>query len=154
YAKNPLGRGYWTKKTLEGKDVPLPNVEDPQKPVTRPDAQPEPAGFGPYEFQWPQRLSKAGTYDERWLKQQLPGFANDMDPALFSTAPADQQIKGFFRGDEPFDVDGMHREKARISGSLPGLVARAFVKLRTKEGEELREVSMRLDTVRLFPNAE
>jgi uncharacterized protein YjbI with pentapeptide repeats len=154
YAKNPLGRGYWTKKTLEGKAVPLPNVEDPQRPVTRPDTQPEPAGFGPYDFSWPQRFSKVGTYDERWLKEQLPGFALDMDPGLFNTAPDGQQIKGFFRGDEPFEIDGMHREKARLSGTLPRLAGRAFVKLRTKDGEELREVPLRLDTVRLFPAAE
>src|SRR6185437_15381656 len=105
YAKNPLGRGYWTKKTLEAKPVSLPNVVDPQKPVTRPDVQPEPVGFGPYDFTWPQRFSKVGTYDERWLKEQFPGFALDMDPGLFNTAPADQQIKAFFRGDEPFEIE-------------------------------------------------
>ncbi len=153
YAKNPLGRGYWTKKILDAKPVSLPNVVDPRKPVTSPDVQPEPAGFGPYDFMWPQRFSKVGTYDDRWLEDQFPGFALDMDPGLFNTAPADQQIAAFFRGDEAFEIGHMHREKALIEGRLPGLAARAFVRLRAK-GDALVEVPMRLDTVRLFPNAE
>jgi uncharacterized protein YjbI with pentapeptide repeats len=153
YAKNPLGRGYWTAKTLEARPVSLPNVMDPRRPVTRPDEQLEPVGFGPYDFTWPQRFSKVGTYDERWLKEQFPGLAVDMDPSLFNAAPADQHIKAFFRGDETFQIDGMHREKSHLEGSLPALVARVFIKLRAK-GDALEEVPMRLDTVHLFPNDE
>jgi uncharacterized protein YjbI with pentapeptide repeats len=152
YPQNPLGRGYWTKATLANRPVPLPNVEHPRRPVAHPSDRAEPAGFGAYDLMWPQRFSKVGTHDAKWLEEQFPGFALDMDLGIFNAAPPDQQIEGYFRGDEELEVEGMHPARARVAGRLPALAARAFVTLRGADA--LQEVPMRLDTVRLFPNHE
>ncbi|MBI4702918.1 MAG: DUF2169 domain-containing protein [Deltaproteobacteria bacterium] len=152
YGPNPLGKGL-APVVVDGRSVhPLPNVEDPARLVRTPTDRPEPAGLGPYDLTWPQRFSKVGTYDSRWFKERFPGLAEDLDWAFFQTAPIDQQIEGYFTGDEPFVVEGMHASKSRLEGRLPGLRARAWLRLRA--GGPLVELDTRLDTVRLLPHVE
>jgi uncharacterized protein YjbI with pentapeptide repeats len=94
-----------------------------------------------------------GTYDRKWLEERFPGLADDTDLAFFNLAPEDQRLpEGPFRGDEAFVVEGMHPEKPRLEGRLPGVVARCFINRKTDEGELFVPVSMRLDTVWLLPN--
>lgn len=154
FPQNPLGKGH-APLLVDGVEVhALPNVELDGKLVTSPRERPQPAGFGPYDLTLPQRFSKVGTYDEEWLRTRFPGVAKDMDPSFFNTAPEDQRIEGYFRGDEGFAIEHMHEEHARLEGRLPGLVTRAFITHRTDEGEVWKEVRTRLETVHLFPNAE
>jgi uncharacterized protein YjbI with pentapeptide repeats len=149
YAQNPLGKGY----EPVGDEHPLPNVEDPKRLVSSPGNRPAPAGFGGYDATWPQRYAKIGTYDKKWLEQRYPGFAADLDPGYFNAAPADQQIEGYFRGDEPLTLENMHPDVAVLEGRLPGVKARIFVNF-AKDAIELQEVSMRAETVHLFPHAQ
>jgi uncharacterized protein YjbI with pentapeptide repeats len=120
--------------------------------VSSPSQRPEPAGFGPLEMGWPQRVSKAGTYDARWLEEDFPGYARDTDPAFFSTAPADQRIAGFFRGDEQYVLENMHPSRPMIQGKLPGVAARIL--LRRKGSRDVEDVRTRLDTVVFLPGKE
>ncbi len=159
FAPNPLGRGVAPVRAGDASHHALPNVEHPQQRIASPADRPAPAGFGPLDFSWPQRFSKAGTYDARWLRERYPGFAEDIDWTLFNAAPDDQWIDGFFTGDEPFTVENLHPTKPVLEGRLPGVRARAFATLRLTDAEgvrrtELREVPMRADTVWLFPHAE
>ncbi|WP_153817318.1 DUF2169 domain-containing protein [Polyangium spumosum] len=154
FPDNPLGKGASPVRTEAGEVHPMPNVEYPGKLLQSPRERPAPASFGPIDLTWPQRFSKVGTYDEAWLKELFPGFAEDLEPGFFSTAPADQQIEGFFRGDEAFVIENMHPSKPRIESALPGVAARCFVRRETPSGEVFREIPMRIDTVRLFPHAE
>jgi len=108
----------------------------------------------PYDQTWPQRFSKVGTYDEAWLKEQFPGFASDMDPSFFNTAPEDQQIDGFFRGDEAFVLENLHPRKPLIQGTLPGLKGRCFIQQKCGQKSKLVELPTQLETVWLFPHAE
>jgi uncharacterized protein YjbI with pentapeptide repeats len=152
--ENPLGKGAAKIQTAEGEVQPLPNIEDVKYPVKSPRDRPPPAGFGPYDLTWPQRFKKAGTYDRQWLKERFPGFAADIDWTIFNAAPDDQQLDGFFHGDEPIAIEFMHPTKARIESRLPGAAARCFVNVRTPAGEDLQEVALKLDTVWLFPRVE
>ena len=146
FARNPTGKGFPPSRDL-------PNVEDPRALILSPRDRPEPAGFASIDFTWPQRTSKAGTYDKKWLKDRYPGFPEDMDWTIFQAAPADQQIEGFFAGDETFSFEHMHpKKKAVLMGKLPGVRVRVFV--RFKGSAELSEVTTRIDTVRLFPHLE
>ncbi len=154
FPSNPVGKGFAPVVTRAGEVRPLPNVEDPRRLVRDPADRPPPAGFGPYDFTWPQRYSKIGTYDAAWLKTDFPGLAADLDYAAFNAAPPDQQVDGYFRGDEDFRLEGMHPTRSVIEGRLPGLATRVFVTLKTEVGEEFGEVSTALETVRLFPHAE
>ncbi|XXX76726.1 DUF2169 domain-containing protein [Sorangium sp. So ce134] len=148
FAKNPLGKGYGDKS------AELPNIESSKHLIRGRGDRPAPAGLDGYDVTWPQRFSKIGTHDATWRNECFPGFARDMDPTMFNMAPDDQQIDGFFRGDETFVVENMHPDKPRLEGALPGVASRCFVCLKTRDGVEVREPAMKLDTVRLFPHRE
>ncbi|WP_433927125.1 DUF2169 domain-containing protein [Sorangium cellulosum] len=148
FARNPLGKGHGDRSAA------LPNIESPRHLIRGRGDRPAPAGLDGYDVTWPQRFSKIGTCDAAWRDQCFPGFARDMDPTLFNMAPDDQQIDGFFRGDETFVVENMHPDRPRIEGALPGIASRCFVCLKTRDGVEIREPAMKLDTVRLFPHRE
>ena len=155
YKKNPLGKGHASIKTDTGNTVhPLPNIENPHDLVDSPTKKPNPAGFGPIDLTWPQRMEKAGTYDQKWLENLFPGLAQDIDWTIFNAAPEDQHIEGFFKGDEPFEIKGMHPGKPFIQANLPGFKSRCFINRKTGDGEEFKEIKTSLDTVWLFPHAE
>jgi len=155
YKKNPLGKGHAPVKTDTGEKVhPLPNIEDPGNLIDSPKKKPEPAGFAPIDLAWPQRFDKAGTYDQKWLRERFPGLAEDMDWTFFNAAPEDQHIDGFFKGDEPFEIKGMHPEKVLVQANLPRVKSRCFINQKTDQGEQFKEIDTRLDTVWLFPHAE
>jgi uncharacterized protein YjbI with pentapeptide repeats len=155
YKKNPLGKGHSPIKTDTGDKVhPLPNIEDPTNLIDSPDKKPEPVGFGPLDLSWPQRMEKVGTYDQKWLEDLFPGLAEDIDRTFFNSAPEDQHIEGFFKGDESFEIKGMHPEKTLIQARLPGFKSRCFINQKSDEGEQFREIETRLDTIWLFPHAE
>lgn len=152
YDRNPIGKGYAPVITDGGKKIhPLPNIETPDALVGSPNDRPVPAGFSPIDITWPQRSHKAGTYDNKWLETRFPGYAADMDPTFFNTAPEDQWIEGYFTGSESFTLEHMHSEHPVLSGQLPGLTARCFIRRTTGEPGSLEEISMRPETVHLFP---
>jgi uncharacterized protein YjbI with pentapeptide repeats len=153
YALNPLGKGFAPVSTAQGPLHPLPNVEDPQHLIRSPKDRPPPAGFLPYDVGSPQRVSRAGTYDARWLKTRFPGFADDLQPSYFNTAPQDQWLKGYFQGGESFSLQHLHPAQPLIEGVLPTLSARAFITQQTAHAKQLIELSTRLDSVWLFPHA-
>jgi uncharacterized protein YjbI with pentapeptide repeats len=151
YALNPTGKGFAAPEEKDALHL-LPSIEDPKSLITSPRDRPAPAGFGPYEFMWPQRYSKLGTYDAAWIKDGFPGFAKDMSLGAFNAAPEDQQIDGTFREDEAFLLENLHPDKPSIEGRLPGFTARCFANQKTPSGEVFREVPLRLETVHLFPH--
>ncbi|MSP25284.1 MAG: DUF2169 domain-containing protein [Myxococcales bacterium] len=152
FAPNPHGKGCGTVLTERGKVQFMPNVEHPKRLVAAPGDRPEPASFGALELTWPQRRALAGTYDARWQKERSPGFPADFDATFFNVAQPDQRITEFFRGDETFVLENMHPSRARIESRLPGLSTRCFITRDASDGEEFREIAMRIDTVHLLPH--
>jgi uncharacterized protein YjbI with pentapeptide repeats len=137
FAKNPVGKG------AEGTE--LPNVEDPAQPIKSPADRPPPASFAPVSPSWPDRALKWGTqYGKVYRDTRAPFYAEDFDWSFFSAAPADQQIKGFLRGDEEISFINLHSKAHTFSARLPGLRVRAFVE--DVKGR-FREQPMSLDTL-------
>ena len=155
FDKNPLGKGYRPVDDGEGGDKvhQLPNVEHPKKLISSPGDKPEPVGFGAIDLTWPQRMSKRGTYDKRWLEERFPGFAEDLDWTFFNVAPPDQWIDGYFQGGEEIVVENMHPDEPRLASRIPELRARCFVTSVDDEDKKLREIPLRIDTVHLFPGS-
>lgn len=147
FAENPLGKGFSPED-----GTALPTVELPKRLIGSLKDCPTPAGYGAYDFSWPQRLSKVGTYDDKWLKTRFPGFADDVDWTLFNVAPEDQQIEGFFEPGTGFAVENMHPAEPRQHGSLPSVLVRCFANRSTPDGEAFDEIRTRIDTVHLFPH--
>jgi len=149
FERNPHGKGA-TRVMRDGVEVHLlPNVEHPKRLVSSPTDKPEPAAFGALDVSWPQRASKLGTYDARWLKHDFPGFAPDIDWTTFNVAQPDQRLGEFFTGTEPIVLENMHPTRARLESRVTDLLPRAFL---TREADEFREVPLRLDTLYLFPH--
>lgn len=141
FEANPVGRG------IAGPE--LPNLEDPAALMQVADQRPRPAGFAPIPRGWRSRMRWAGTYDARWQAERYPGYAEDLDYRLFLAAPEDQQIDGFWAGDETIRLRHLHPMHPTIEARLPGLRAQAFV----TKGGKLTDVGLRLDTIAVDADA-
>jgi hypothetical protein len=93
YLPNPVGRG-WHKhlKNAWVDGAPLPNTEAIGQPVKFPGDKYNPMALGPLGRGWPQRARHAGTYDDRWLKDDFPFLPKDFDERYYQAAAEDQQI--------------------------------------------------------------
>ncbi|WP_198369231.1 DUF2169 family type VI secretion system accessory protein [Roseomonas rosulenta] len=148
YAQNPLGRGI-EEMPIPGVGfrVALPNVVLPQG-APRPSS-PEPVNYGAIDMTWPQRSKLAGTHDQRWLEEDFPGFARDIDWRIFMAASPDQRFPGFLRGDEDYALSNLHPTEAEITGRLPGIQTRILIERRGSG--RLEDVPLVLTTVWFFP---
>ncbi len=152
---NPLGKGLNKLVDAEGgKFLPLPNVEQASKFILTAGDIAAPAGFWAYGPDAPARTRHLGKFDQPWLKNTWPHLPDTTDLAYFQTAPSDQHLPGFFKGDEAITLDNMHPARPRITGSLPKLRARCFVNRRVAGSEEFVEIQTRAETVWLFPALE
>lgn len=85
--RNPVGVG-WTS-ALSPDDVAgvrLPNIEDPERLIQRPEDRPPIAGFGFIGRDWLPRRTFAGTYDAAWSEERMPLLPADFDDRYHSGA--------------------------------------------------------------------
>lgn len=149
FARNPVGRGATDVVLGDGTQARLlPNVESLDRLVGPELRDVEPTGFGPIDPAWPQRMKNLGSFDGAWLKERWPWFPDDFDWTYFSSAPQDQYLKGtYLRGDELLELVNLDPEHPTFRASLPGLQARAFIRVRRGAQLEFREVPLRIDTL-------
>ena len=114
FENNPIGKGHVKQVTTEEaedlyqpprseRSMVMPSKQLPNVLHANGSEQQGglPAGFGPLNSNWPFRSSKLGKkYDQHWLDNRAPYFAEDMDFSYFNAAPPDQQLDGYLRGDE------------------------------------------------------
>jgi len=152
YADNPRGRGAEEEIVNGVRTRRLPNIEPLDGRMTRPDQQPEPAGFGPVSPMWPRRFRRAGEYHDSWLDNGARGFLDTLDPHFFNAAPPDQWWPGQpeFAPGVDYEIWNMHPKHARLAGVLPDWRARCF--LRHAESQALRALDLGLTTAWLFPD--
>src|SRR5262245_26760302 len=92
FMRNPVGRGFHNELRREWIDgTPLPNTEELNRPVNRPDGDYAPMAFGPIGRGWEPRYRYAGTYDQRWLNDYFPSLPPDFDGMYYQATPLDQQ---------------------------------------------------------------
>jgi uncharacterized protein YjbI with pentapeptide repeats len=151
-ALNPFGRGFAADNNGR---LLLPNIQDPKHIEVAPGKRSViPAGFAPYPLNWPQRAENLGSFDRNWVIERWPYLPVNTNPEYFNTAPSDQRIEGYFRGDERVRIVNMHPQSPELLTSLPGLRARMFINERGGSGTRFREIFTRAETVWLFPNQE
>lgn len=90
FGSNPVGRGFYLSP--EGAiGRPLPNLEDPSRPIRSWDDRPDPVGFGPYSREWGLRLANAVEVREGEngpkIEAILPTFNNNAHPRLIIEDP-------------------------------------------------------------------
>lgn len=150
FMPNPVGRGFHKHLRIEWTHGrALPNTEELDRPVTRPDQAYRPMSFGPIGRGWEPRLHHAGTYDQEWLDMVFPFLPADFDEAYYQCAPPDQQFDGAFGGQEVtlanLTPDG------RRSFAIPAFEAPVHVFPKRGEREDLKAT---LDTLVLEPDEE
>jgi uncharacterized protein YjbI with pentapeptide repeats len=148
FAENPTGKGY-VVGFADG--TPLPNVELPGRMIESPRARPQPASFGPFGIEWPQRTRGLGTYDQRWLEHDFPGFARDIDWRVHNAAPEDQHFEQPFAPGERIVLHNLVAGQPRVELAIPSVAGRCFV-YRDEHARDLREVSVTLRTLWLVPD--
>jgi len=146
YGPNPIGKGF--AEPQDGSPRPLPNIEDPFRPLSSPDDRPDPAGFGPLGLVWTGRYSKVGTYRPQELGKEPPPLPANTDWTFFNQAHPDQWLPEMWSGGEEFSLSGFHPQSDTQSGRLPRIRIRAFV---TFLDDRTVEATMLPETVWLFP---
>jgi hypothetical protein len=155
HPSNPIGRGLVTEDMGGVPVLRLPNIEYPDDLAQSPSSRPHPAGFGALDVTIPERALKSGTHDARWLREDFPGFARDIDWTFFNVAPGDQQFEQeAFALDSAYEFRNLHPSRGVIDGRLPNLRARCFVSRARRAPAMLEEVSLRLTTLWFFPARE
>ena len=118
--RNLVGVGFHLNsdsQTTLGK--PLPNIERMDGVMRSWADKPEPIGFGPVGRGWQPRIAFAGTYDQKWMDENLPFLPDNFDDRYFQSAPLDQQLPQLSAG-MAFACRNMN-EGGRFVARLPSL---------------------------------
>ncbi len=152
HPENPVGKGLDMMTAGDGEYIPLPNTEFKNKLIGSPGDRPYPAAFSRLDVTWPERLKRAGTYDQKYIDEQMPGLPDDIDWTHFNDAAKDQWTEGFFSGRETFTIKNMNPDTPCQKGRLPQVYGRCFVHQKTEDDNtRFIEIDTRLDTVWFFP---
>lgn len=92
--ENPFGIGFteeWYLTVKSIRNIPAPQIDSPESPVTAPCKSYTPQGFGVIAKAWAPRLKLAGTYDDEWLNRRWPSLPEDFDMAYWNGAHPDMQ---------------------------------------------------------------
>ena len=150
YMLNPVGSGFrkrLKKEWVDGK--PLPNTEEMNRAVTRPDDDYRPMAFGPIGRGWAQRAPYAGTYDDKWLADHFPFLPPDFDERYYQAAPQDQHLPVPIGGPEV--VLGNLMPDGQRTFKLPNFEAPINVFPKRGEREDYKAT---LDTIVFEPDHE
>lgn len=158
HPSNPYGKGL-AKEDNNFTGVALPNIEWPDKPILSIHDRPTPATLGNLPASDPAIARWAGTFDTTWENTRFPWLPDNVDPRYFDRVSQDQCITTYWKGNEQWSIEGMHKEHALISGTLPNLQP-ALLWLRGNDSPWsvptvplLQSAELTLDTVWLFPDS-
>lgn len=143
YAANPVGVGIATNE--------VPSVEAAREPIQSRSEKYTPGGYGPIQRGWAPRAGKLGKGKSRYGRAFHP---DDFDWTYFQSAPQDQQIEGYLKGDELLTLQNLLPAHPVLKTKLLGTRVRGFVNEAGDTPGEKRfsEVPMVLDT--LFVDAD
>ena len=139
---NPVGVGL-----DRSAGAPVPNLEDPNAPVTGGGGEPRPVCFGPVAPGWQPRASFAGTYDAAWQRRRAPLLPADFDRRFFNVAADELAFDYFLQGGEAVEILGASR-RGRIAFTLPR--CRLAISVRISDAWE--SIEPQLETVALWPD--
>lgn len=118
FMKNPIGRGFHRHVKGEWVDGSLlPNTEEIDRPVDKPDGEYAPMAFGPLGRGWEQRIKYGGTYDQDWIDNTFPFLPADFRDDYYQAAAPDQQMVHPVGGEEVVLVN--LTPEGRLSFQLP-----------------------------------
>lgn len=101
--RNPIGCGF-ALDPFALHELPVPNLEHPDDPITVGGRPAQPVGFGPIPPDWSPRRERAGTFDDAWRRDRLPRWPVDFDPRFFQSAADGLASDAALRGGEEVDL--------------------------------------------------
>jgi hypothetical protein len=119
FEQNIVGMGFDTTSSLND-EIPLPNLEVINHPINRIDEKYTPIALSAIARNWLPRRIYAGTYDERWRRDDFPFLPSDFDERYFQCAPIDQQIQ-YPQGGEEVILKNIMKEREEVRFRLPRL---------------------------------
>lgn len=155
YPLNPQGKGADKVAGPQTADLqrPMPNVELPDQLMLSATEQPAPAGFWAFTPDSPARAQLLGRFNDHWLINRWPHLPTDTQANYFQTAPADQRLSQYFRGDETISLHNLHPQLPFIEASLPKMRGRIFVEQQqTAQDSVFKELTTHVETVWLLPD--
>lgn len=151
FQENPVGTGYLRPGRSPGEfNVPAPQIEAPDAPITEMSEHGRPEGLGPICRAWLPRRARAGTYDDAWLSQRWPSLPHDFSFSFYNSAHPDLTYPGYLRGNEVVVLEGVH-DHGPMEFSLPGCQIVAKV---TRNSSGKAKVALVLDTLAIDVPAE
>jgi hypothetical protein len=120
--RNPFGVGFQRDFGPTQDQIPLPNIEDVNDPVTTLGRRTKPCGFGFINPDWEPRASYAGTYDKDWIETKMPLLPDDFDLRFFNAASPGLITSGYLAGNEQVFVRNCGKEE-KLEFELPGAPA-------------------------------
>jgi hypothetical protein len=121
-ARNPIGRDVVDQQAyLDRSEWPAPQIEDEAHPILSVGDRPAPAGLGPLSPFWKDRAERAGTYDDKWLKERHPLLPTDFDYRFWQAAHPDLVAEPWLQGDEAFELQNLLPGWETLKGRLPNI---------------------------------
>lgn len=153
YEYNRLGKGINSVNIGSMHNVKqLPNVECSSNLIRKESDRVRPVSFCALPVEYPGRNLLMGTYDNKWLEEDAPGFARDLNWTYFNLSPEDQRLIHLNPGDV-VRFTNMHPEKKELEITIPDLKPKVFFEKENELGK-LDELSLDLKTVWAFPHRE
>ncbi|MFP2927139.1 DUF2169 domain-containing protein [Pyxidicoccus sp. 3LG] len=147
-AGNPVGRGFkGSRGNSEMDGMPLPNLEDPRRPVAEVGDRSTPACFAPIAPSWAPRREHAGTYDESWHQHRAPYLPEDFDSRFFNVAPQGLIAPTHLAGGEPVKV-----VNASLEGPLQFSLPICRLGIEAWIADDMVEPRPHLETVLIEPD--
>lgn len=116
---NPVGMGWVSKQTTaQAAGLPMPCIEHPEFPITKPDAKHAPVALNAIPASHPERLRHAGTTDAAWQRDVFPFLPEDFDERFHQSAPLDQRIE-YPQGGEVVELVNLLPDHAKLRFALP-----------------------------------
>lgn len=148
YPTNHAGIGYYEylkDRFVIGK--PLPNTEEIDKPITKPNGKYQPMALGPIGRAWQQRVRWAGTYDQNWMENVSPFLPEDFRDEYYQAAPEDQWID-YPGGGEEVELVNL-TPKGKTAFKIP--VYDLFIEFYYKN-KDRKKVKANIDTLLFEPD--
>ncbi len=148
FAANPIGKGYMHSKSERRIDgLHLPNIENPDKLIKRPQDQPEPVGFFPLPACWEPRLNYAGTYDETWERNRAPYLPKDFNLRFYNAGQPNLVFSPYLSGSEQIELINLS-PSGRLNFKLPEF----RFNVKAQINGELLPIDVLLETVCVEPD--
>jgi hypothetical protein len=130
FMSNPEGKGFYTE-AANARGQPLPNIEDPRRPIQAWSDQPDPVGVGLCPRGFGPRVQRSVSFDER-------GLLNELRPSFFNEAFPDMVVSEVTSG-AVCRVYGV-REDAPLAFRVPTLPLCAHIDIGDTHVERLLQI--------------